>query len=68
MLGPLPPLHRSAVVAVTLLTLVAVASWLTHVTQVEVAAAVGTFVGIPLALLLVTPPDRDLRPVRVRRR
>ena len=72
MLGPLPQLHRSLVVAITVVTCAAIASWVAHDTALQLAVAgatvLGALVGVPLALLVVQPPQRELRTVRVLRR
>jgi len=70
--GPLPQLHRLALVATALLVGVASGAWLAHFTAVPVAvsagAVIGAFAGILLGYALVHDFHAHARPVRVTRR
>ncbi|MCW2792049.1 MAG: hypothetical protein JWO76_1147 [Nocardioides sp.] len=71
MLGPLPRLYRSFVVAAVLLVGIAAGAWVAFVAAVPLAATVGATAGaavaVIVAFLLVHDFSRHPRPVRVQR-
>jgi hypothetical protein len=73
MLGPLPYLHRVAVVSAVLLTAIASGAWIAHFTLVPVAVGAGAVAGglaglvVAYALVHTAPPVRP-QTVRSQRR
>jgi membrane protein YdbS with pleckstrin-like domain len=71
MLGPLPRLYRSFVVAAVLLVGIAAGAWVAYVSAVPLAATVGATAGaavaVIVAFLLVHDFSHRPRPVRVHR-
>lgn len=71
MLGPLPYLHRVAVVLAVLLTAVASGAWIGHFTLVPVATGAGALVGLLAGLVVayaLVHVGRQAHPARVHRR
>lgn len=71
MFGPLPRLHRSLLVLVTVLVGMAAGAWLGHATPallVSGSVVAGGLGGVALAWLLVHRSTPQPRPVRVRHR
>ncbi|WP_109509938.1 YtxH domain-containing protein [Nocardioides speluncae] len=71
MFGPLPRLHRVALIAAAILFFVVAGMWLAEVTPVPVVARgilIGAAAGVVVAYLLVHDFHHAPRPARIHRR